>query len=37
MAISERLGHENVNITLGIYGHLYPDKQREIADLLETE
>lgn len=37
MAISERLGHENVNITLGIYGHLYPDKQREIANLLEQE
>lgn len=37
LAISERLGHENVNITLGIYGHLYPNKQREIADLLDSE
>lgn len=37
MAISERLGHESVNITLGIYGHLYPDKQREIADILDNK
>ena len=37
MAIAERLGHENVNITLGTYGHLYPNKQREIADILENE
>ena len=37
LAIAERLGHENVNITLGIYGHLYPNKQREIADLLDGD
>jgi integrase len=36
MAISERLGHESVNVTLGTYGHLYPNKQREIADLLDA-
>lgn len=37
MAISERLGHESVSVTLGTYGHLYPNKQREIADLLDSE
>ena len=36
MAISERLGHESVTVTLGVYGHLYPNKQREIADLLDN-
>lgn len=36
LAISERMGHESVNVTLGIYGHLYPNKQREIADLLDN-
>lgn len=36
MAIAERLGHESVNITLSVYGHLYPNKQREIADILDN-
>ena len=35
LAIAERLGHDSVTVTLGTYGHLYPNKQREIADLLE--
>ena len=35
LAIAERVGHESVTVTLGTYGHLYPNKQREIADLLE--
>ena len=35
LAIAERLGHEDIKITLGTYGHLYPNKQREIADILE--
>ena len=30
-AISKRLGHENIETTLNTYGHLYPDKQKEIA------
>ncbi|MBQ3427438.1 MAG: site-specific integrase [Clostridia bacterium] len=29
--ISERLGHENVTTTMNIYGHLYPNKQDELA------
>ena len=35
LVIAERLGHEDIKITLGTYGHLYPNKQREVADLLE--
>lgn len=31
LAISKRLGHENIETTLNTYGHLYPDKQKEIA------
>ena len=36
MVIAERLGHENVSVTLGTFGHLYPNKQKEIADILEN-
>lgn len=32
--ISRRLGHDNPETTLRIYGHLYPNKQRELADSL---
>lgn len=35
LVISERLGHENVNTTLEIYSHLYPDKAASVADQLE--
>ena len=31
LAIADRLGHEKVQTTLEIYGHLYPNKQEEIA------
>lgn len=34
LAIADRLGHENIQTTLNIYGHLYPNKQEEIADKL---
>ena len=36
LLISERLGHESAVITLGIYAHLYPDKQNEVAQRLEA-
>lgn len=36
LAIAERLGHEDIQITLGTYEHLYPNKQREIADIPES-
>ncbi|MGI6052332.1 MAG: tyrosine-type recombinase/integrase [Bilifractor sp.] len=32
--ISERLGHKDVKITMNIYAHLYPNKQKEIIDKL---
>lgn len=34
LAISERLGHENVETTLNTYSHLCPNKQQEIAQTL---
>lgn len=37
LAIAERLGHEKVETTLNTYSHLYPNKQRELADRLEIE
>ena len=36
LVISERLGHENVSTTLGIYSHLYPSQQNKIANKLES-
>lgn len=36
LVIAERLGHESVDITLGTYGHLYPNKQKEVADILDN-
>lgn len=35
IAIRDRLGHENVQITLDTYSHLYPNKQSEIAEALK--
>lgn len=37
LAIKERLGHESIKTTLNIYGHLYPNKQQEIAEMLNDE
>lgn len=31
LLIAERLGHENIQTTLQIYSHLYPNKQTEVA------
>lgn len=36
LLVSERLGHESVSTTLNIYSHLFPSKQSEVADKLET-
>lgn len=36
LLISERLGHENVETTLNTYGHLYPNKHKELADYLQN-
>lgn len=37
LIIKERLGHKDIRITLNTYGHLYPSKQRTIADMLEAD
>lgn len=41
LLISERLGHENIETTLQIYSHLYPNKANEVSEklnqLLKTE
>ena len=37
LAISRRLGHESIETTLDTYGHLYPDKQKEIASQLNDK
>ncbi len=34
--ISKRCGHRSPDITYRVYAHLYPNKERSIADLLET-
>ena len=36
LAISNRLGHEKIQTTMNTYGHLYPNKQRQIADAIEA-
>lgn len=36
LLIAERLGHENIETTLQTYSHLYPNKQAELAERLET-
>lgn len=36
LLIAERLGHENIETTLNTYSHLYPNKQIELADKLQS-
>lgn len=36
LLIAERLGHENIEMTLNIYSHLYPNKQAELVEKLEN-
>ena len=36
LLISERLGHENIETTLSVYSHLYPNKQSEVAEKLSN-
>lgn len=32
--IRDRLGHKDIRITLNTYGHLYPTKQKQLAEML---
>ena len=34
LVIRDRLGHEDIKTTLGTYGHLYTNMNREVADKL---
>ena len=36
LEVRDRLGHERVETTLNLYGHIYPDKQKELADKLDN-
>ena len=37
LLIKERVGHKDIRITLNTYGHLYPNQQRKVADILDNE
>ncbi len=37
LIIKERLGHKDIKITLNTYGHLYPNQQKEVANLLDAD
>ena len=37
LVIAQRVGHDSVNTTMNTYGHLYPNKQKQVADLLNAE
>ena len=37
LVIAQRVGHDSVNTTMNIYGHLYPNKQKQVADMLNAE
>ena len=37
LIIKERLGHRDIKITLNTYGHLYPNQQRKVADMLNDQ
>ena len=37
LVIAQRVGHDSVNTTMNIYGHLYPNKQKQVADMLNVE
>ncbi len=35
--IKQRLGHKDIKITLNTYGHLYPNEQKKLAEMLNTK
>lgn len=37
LLIKKRLGHKDIQITLNTYGHLYPDEQRQLAEMLNEK
>ena len=37
LVIKERLGHKDIGITLNTYGHLYPNEQKKLAEMLNEQ
>lgn len=37
LLIKERLGHKDIKITMNTYGHLYPNQQQAIAEMLNQK
>ena len=37
LMIKERLGHKDIKITLNTYGHLYPNEQKKLAEMLNAK
>lgn len=37
LVISQRVGHDSMMTTMNIYGHLYPNKQKQVANMLNAE
>lgn len=37
LLIKDRVGHKDIKITLNTYGHLYPNQQKSVADLLNQK
>lgn len=35
LLIKKRLGHKDIKITLNTYGHLYPDEQKKVVDMID--
>lgn len=36
LVIKERLGHKDIKMTMNTYGHLYPNQQKDLADMLDN-
>ena len=37
LIIKQRVGHKDIKTTLNIYGHLYPNEQRKVAEMLNMK
>lgn len=37
LMIKQRVGHKDIKITLNTYGHLYPNEQKRVAEMLNTK
>lgn len=36
MEAAERLGHDDVKTTLGVYAHVYPESSKRVSDRLDV-